>query len=260
MRRGRTAWNGSGRASSLVGSPSDAASGARWDFADRMLTPGSRLPAAKAYLQQLREAEARQAGSGSDDEATRDAVGQRLQGDAMEVNAAHIALLSYFLLLYYLQFHTSHQKAADRGDDHRGNGHRQQSCLCSCVSSIISLTLAQNQHFCALMLPCYLFHDCTGRESRTHPGFNPQLRAKVLAVPCKAMSVKAPARQRRLKWCLLGVMVWHLGRAVSFVLQALGNLHRRIAGSLVIPPLAGTASSGRLIKCHRCDAGLAASR
>lgn len=41
--------------------------------------------AAKGYLAQLREAEAAE-GSGSEDEATRDAVGQRLRSDALEVS------------------------------------------------------------------------------------------------------------------------------------------------------------------------------
>lgn len=44
-----------------------------------------KLRVAKAYLQQLREAEARQAGSDSDeDAASNDAVAERLRGDAME--------------------------------------------------------------------------------------------------------------------------------------------------------------------------------
>ncbi len=41
-------------------------------------------PAAKAYLQQLRQAE-RAEGSGSEDETTHDAVAQRLRADALEV-------------------------------------------------------------------------------------------------------------------------------------------------------------------------------
>jgi hypothetical protein len=46
----------------------------------------SSSPAAKAYLAQLREAEAA-VGSGSEDEATHDAVAQRLRGDALEVDS-----------------------------------------------------------------------------------------------------------------------------------------------------------------------------
>jgi hypothetical protein len=43
------------------------------------------LLAAKGYLAQLREAEAAE-GSGSEDDATRDAVGQRLRSDALEAS------------------------------------------------------------------------------------------------------------------------------------------------------------------------------
>lgn len=55
------------------------------DESDLETAQEKKLRVAKAYLQQLREAEARQAGSGSEDDATtNDAVAERLRGDAME--------------------------------------------------------------------------------------------------------------------------------------------------------------------------------
>lgn len=69
-------------------SDSDAGSGDEDDSgseSDLETAQEKKLRVAKAYLQQLREAEARQAGSGSDEDATtNDAVAQRLRGDAME--------------------------------------------------------------------------------------------------------------------------------------------------------------------------------